>query len=44
MGKVEWIIKELEKIFREHPEVKKRLERDPEYAPLVKLAEALMSI
>ncbi len=44
MEKVEWIIKELERIFREYPEVKKRLERDPEYAPLVKLAEALMSV
>ena len=42
MEKVKWIVEELERIFREHPEVKKRLERDPKYAPLVRLAEALM--
>jgi len=42
MEKVKWIVRELEKIFRKHPEIKKKLERDREYAPLVKLAEALM--
>ena len=42
MEKVKWIVKELEKLFREHPEIKKKLEKDREYAPLVKLAEVLM--
>jgi len=31
-------------IFRKHPEIKKRSEEDPEYRPLVKLAEALMYV
>ena len=39
--RIEWIVNELHKIFKEHPEIKEKLEKDPEYSLLIKMYEFL---